>query len=267
MGTADFYDDLAELYDVIYGDWDGARARQVAALTKAFAQLDLDAPLRILDAASGVGTQTIPLLGKGHAVVARDLSTGAITRLRREAEAAGRAVDADVCSMTAVSASVSGEFDVVIALDNSIPHLLTDAEIGRAFAEFRRVLRPGGVLLASVRDYGPSDRSTRRVEYGERIREGRRFRVHQEWTWTGPEHYDTEMVVEEQVDHGWEELLRTRASYYAIPLQRMIPLMEQAGFEVRRIDREVDFFQPLLAGRSVSAGGDTATPAPPPGRP
>ncbi len=42
---------------------------------------------------------------------------------------------------------------VVISADNSLPHLLTDDDLARALASVRGCLAPGGVFLASVRDY------------------------------------------------------------------------------------------------------------------
>lgn len=249
MGTAEFYEHLADLYDVIYADWDAARARQNRALHRGFQLAGLEPPLRVLDAASGIGTQTIPLLHDGHDVVARDLSGRAIQRLKRDAAEAGLEVDAAACSMTTVSRSVRGAFDAVIAMDNAIPHILSDDEIGLAFAEFRHVLEPSGALFVSVRDYTPADRNVTRLEYGERMRGDRRFRLHQDWVWTGPDHYDTELVIEESRNGGWTERVRTRSSYYAIPLARLVGLMELAGFGVERVDAEVDYFQPLLLGR------------------
>ena len=97
-------------------------------------------------------------------------------------------------SMTHVSGSVCGDFDAIIAMDNSVPHLLSDAEIAQAFPGFRKVLRPGGALPVSVRDHGPEDRSATRFQ---------------------------------------------------------------------RIDAEVDFFQPLLAGRPVAGPMASATRAAP----
>ncbi len=46
---------------------------------------------------------------------------------------------------------VEGAFDVVISYDNAIPHLLTDADLARAFGAMRSKLRPGGLLVVSVR--------------------------------------------------------------------------------------------------------------------
>ena len=48
---------------------------------------------------------------------------------------------------------MSGEFDVVISCDNALPHLTDDAQISRALAAMRSKVRPGGLVVISIRDY------------------------------------------------------------------------------------------------------------------
>ena len=84
--------------------------------------------LRILDAAAGIGTQAIPLAQLGYQVVARDLSRGAVVRLVQEARVRGLRIDSAAADMREVSGTVEGPFDAVIAMDNSVPHLLRDEE-------------------------------------------------------------------------------------------------------------------------------------------
>jgi glycine/sarcosine N-methyltransferase len=108
--------------------------------------------VRILDAVCGIGTQTLPLAERGFQLSARDLSPAAVARLQREA-ARQLVVDAGVSDMRQVASSVSASFDVVLAFDNSVPHLLSDNDLLAAFQQFLKVLRPGGVFLCSVRDY------------------------------------------------------------------------------------------------------------------
>jgi SAM-dependent methyltransferase len=203
---------------------------------------------RILDVSAGIGTQSLPLAEMGYEVVARDLSPNAIRRLRREAQTRGLSIDADTADMREVRNSVSGLFDAVVSFDNSIPHLLTDAEIRASFSEFGRLLAPGGQLLVSVRDYASVNREPSSFhDYGERVRDGRRFRLGQQWQWRGPTHYRTTMMIEESIGQSWTELIRTDAEYYAVPVERLLQLMAEANF-VATLVHDVPFFQPVLSG-------------------
>jgi hypothetical protein len=155
--------------------------------------------------------------------------------------------------MRVVGDSVDGRFDAVIAFDNSIPHLLSDDEIVATFRGFSRLLNPNGTLLISVRDYDRVDRTPTSVHpHGERTRAERAFRLSQEWAWLDDSHYQTTMVVEERVEGRWTDLVRTDAQYYAIPIPRLLDLMDEAGFVSSRVE-EVPFFQPVLRGRTVQS--------------
>ena len=251
MDQAPFYDDIAEYYDLIYADWEDSMERHGAAISAMLGNPESRSDLRILDAAAGIGTQALPLAALGYDVVARDLSSGAIARLSREAEIRGLTIDAESADMRVVGDSVDGLFDVVVAFDNSIPHLLGDDEIAATFRGFLRLLNPGGSLLISVRDYEQIDRTSISVHpYGERFRAERAFRLSQEWEWLDTSHYQTTMVVEEQVEGRWIDVVRTSAEYYAISIPRLLELIEEAGFVSNRVD-EVPFFQPVLCGRAA----------------
>ncbi len=205
---------------------------------------------RILDVAAGIGTQSLALASLGYSVVARDLSPAAIARLAREAEARGLSIDSAQCDMRNASASVNGTFDAVIAFDNSIPHLQSDDEILRAFQGFVPLLRPGGVVLISVRDYEQVDPATSHVPHGVRSRGEGQYRMSQHWTWLSQTHYRTTMVVEEIRGDKWVELIRSDALYYAVSTGRLLALMRESGLDARRVD-EVAFFQPVLSGRAA----------------
>jgi SAM-dependent methyltransferase len=48
---------------------------------------------------------------------------------------------------------VGGDFDAVLCLGNSLPHLLTPADLHRALSDFAACLRPGGLLLLQNRNF------------------------------------------------------------------------------------------------------------------
>jgi SAM-dependent methyltransferase len=250
-----FYDELAAYDDLILEDWDASMSRQGAVLA-ALIEAELAgirapaAALRVLDAACGIGTQALALAARGFRVTARDVSEGAVARLRREAEARRLTIDTAVADMRRVADSVSGPFDVVAALDNSLPHLLSDGDIEAAFRQFREVLRPGGLGLCSVRDYDTVQRGVPlTLSYGERRRAGAVFRLRQEWTWEGTTHYEIAFIVDTDGPQGPTTVLRTVTRYYAVSVGGLLELMTRAGFHCRRVDETID--QPVLLGRAA----------------
>lgn len=148
-----FYESMAHEYDSLYGDWRAEVRRQgpiLGALIRARAGADAR---RVLDATCGIGTQAIGLALAGFSVHASDLSPAAVERALREAAAFGVSLTGGAADLRALGLAVSGQFDAVIACDNALAHLFTDADLVAAFSQVRRRLRPGGVFLASIRDY------------------------------------------------------------------------------------------------------------------
>lgn len=151
--TADFYSALAPVFHLVYPDWEASIERQASGLDTLIREQWGDASRKLLDVACGVGTQALGLAKLGYSVTASDIARTAVERARPEAEQRGLSIDFSVADMREVSSRQLRPFDVVIACDNAIPHLLSDADILAAFKQFFQCLRPGGGCVVSVRDY------------------------------------------------------------------------------------------------------------------
>jgi len=242
-----FYDALAPWYDVVYQDWEGSIARQADALDGLIAEEWGPGGRRILDAAVGVGTQALGLALRGHSLIGSDLSTVAVQRAAAEALRRSLEIPCLVADMRALPV-LDRSVDAVIACDNALPHLLSEAEIGVALSEFLRCLRAGGGCVVSMRDYGarPAGGTVETKDYGSRVWGGRPCHLQQIWQWRG-EVYDVCFEVR-AVGAGGEVLATTpMTTYFAVPPDRVAAMMRAAGFrKVRRVDGR--FFQPLLLG-------------------
>lgn len=124
-----------------------------------------------------------------------------------------------------------------VACDNAIPHLLSDAEILKAFQQFFRCVRPGGGVLISVRDYDQEERGgTQLKPCGLRVVQGKRYFLFQVWDFEG-DLYELSMYLVEDNQAGECVTHVMRTHYYAIGMAKLIELLQQAGFvEVQRVD-------------------------------
>jgi SAM-dependent methyltransferase len=250
----DFYDDLAPFYHLVYPDWEASIRGQAAALDGIIQERWGKGPLSVLDVACGIGTQTLGLAALGYRVTASDLSPAAIERARREAVARGLAVRFSVADMRQAAAHHREQFDLVIACDNSVPHLLTDEDLLAAFRQILDCTRPGGGVLISVRDYDREERAGVQVKpYGIRDEAGARYLVWQVWEFHGLI-YDLALYFVE--DRGGSSCTTRvmRSRYYAVGTDKLVELMDRAGFvQVERLDGH--FYQPVLVGRRPERDG------------
>ena len=230
------YDDLAAYYHLIYEDWSASIVRQAEALDGLIG----DRTRLVADVACGIGTQSLGLAARGYRVIASDLAVRAVERLRREARERGLEIETRTDDMTRLATYSDASVDVLIACDNSVPHLLHDDLIRQAFIRFRRVLKPGGTCILSVRDYAAMPRVPVHFNpQGIRLVEGEKVVVFQVWELDGDQYDLTQYFVFEN------ETKRFHSRYYAVTIDRLLELLSEAGFvDARRLDGVL--FQPVL---------------------
>jgi ubiquinone/menaquinone biosynthesis C-methylase UbiE len=140
-----YHDAAAEEYDAKWGiDFGATGQRQVRLkLAKALGGLDGIRFRDGLEIGSGTGYFSLNLLQLGliERLTATDISPGMLSRLAATADALG--LEAETAVTEAEELPFEDEsFDLVFG--HAVLHHIPDPE--RAFAEFRRVLRPGGAI-------------------------------------------------------------------------------------------------------------------------
>ncbi|MBT9548658.1 MAG: class I SAM-dependent methyltransferase [Candidatus Sericytochromatia bacterium] len=258
-----FYDQFSPYYHLIFPDWEASIKRQAQSLHGLIQSHWPGRVEEILDVACGIGTQTLGLAQLGYTLTASDLSPGAIARARSEAAARGLEIAFEVADMREANPAQAQRFDLLIACDNSVPHLLCDAEILMAFEAFYAKLKPGGGCLITVRDYERESREGIQVKpYGVRVVEGVRYVLFQTWEFKG-EIYDLKMYFVKDAgtgsgsgtgtgtdtSTGSEDLTTSVMStqYYAVGLGKLCDLMVQAGFKQVQQFRD-GYYQPVILG-------------------
>jgi 2-polyprenyl-3-methyl-5-hydroxy-6-metoxy-1,4-benzoquinol methylase/antitoxin component of MazEF toxin-antitoxin module len=242
---SDFYDHLAPFYHLIYPDWNASVDRQASILDVVIRER-LPNPLTLLDVACGIGTQAIGLASTGYDVSASDLSPVSVDRARVEAQRRNLSIPFDVADMCHAFDHWQRTFDVVIALDNAVAHLLTEEALRAAFGQMHAATNPGGLCLISCRDYAEEPSTgTHLKPYGMRVEDGVRYILWQVWEFVdGTSTYENAFYF--AADDGIEVKTHVmRSTFHAVRLERLAELMSEAGFvDVERIDDR--FFQPLL---------------------
>lgn len=111
---------------------------------------------RVLDAACGIGIDSLALTRRGFTVTASDVSEEML------AEAERRSAHLDVAARPRLIHSPwldlgvhlgRGRFDAVFCIGSSIAHAAGPDEMTEAFGVFRSLLAPSGVLILDTRDW------------------------------------------------------------------------------------------------------------------
>jgi hypothetical protein len=113
--------------------------------------------------------------------------------------------------MRAARAEDAGRLDAVLAIDNALPHLPTEDDLRAALAAAHAAPRPGGVLLASIRDYDALLEERPRLDPPRVLGEGDSERiVLQVWHWRDERRYDFDVVIlARDAEEGWKPRVRT----------------------------------------------------------
>jgi len=247
-----FYDDLAPYYHLLYGDWERSVQHQGDALACLLNKHGIGIGEPVLDAACGIGTQTIGLIQRGYFVTASDISAGAVDRLKKELASRSMQANVHVDDLRDLSHTPPESMSAVLACDNSIPHLLSDQELLQSFTSCFRCLRPGGLAVFSVRDYATTPRVNPDIRpYGIHRQGATRFLAVQVWEWEGDQ-YDLRIYLTSESENGICSTRVLQSRYYAVSIDKLITLLSGAGFvDVQRLDDVL--FQPVIIARRPNA--------------
>ncbi len=246
-----FYDNFADDYHLIFKDWAGAVTWQSEALDNLLQTTLGEGTHTVLDCACGIGTQALGLAQRGYAVTGTDISPKSVERAVREASRLGvtaRFAPADMCDL---GAALNDTYNVVLAFDNALPHLLTDADLDRAAASIYERVRPGGAFLASVRDYD-AVLDERPNLTGQRVINtpaGRRI-AFQLWAWADDDTYTVTQFILTPDGDDWTTRHFT-GRYRALRRETLTAALTRAGFgDVRWLDKDASgYYQPVVVAR------------------
>ncbi len=241
-----FYNNLAGQYDRLFRDWDASVGEQAAILDRLFSGCGFDRSARILDCACGIGTQAIGLAALGYPVTASDFSDAALAQAKERADKHGvsvRFAHADFCRLAEVFAE---QFDIVIAMDNALPHMLTAADLETAVRSMTGRVRKGGIFAASIRDYDAllESKPPYSPPYIHETEHGRRVSF-QTWDWAGENYHLVQYIIE---DGDTLSVSKYDCEYRAVRRVELTELLHAAGCSrvTWKMPTDTGFYQPVV---------------------
>ena len=247
--TQTFYDNLASQYDKLFMDWQATTREQAEILNNLFKANGFDPTAKILDCACGIGTQAIGLARLGYGVTASDFSDGALAEARIRAAAAGVNIRFENADFRALSETFQEPFDIVIAMDNALPHMLSREDLEKAVGSIAGQLNDGGIFVGSIRDYDTlleskppySPPYIHKTEIGQRI-------CFQTWDWEGDQYKLIQYIID---DTETCAVSKFACQYRATRREELTTLFTNCGCRAVSwlFPEETDFYQPIIVAR------------------
>lgn len=247
--TQTFYDNLASQYDKLFSDWEATTKEQAILLDKIFSDNGFDRTASILDCACGIGTQAIGLAALGYHVTASDFSEGAIAKAKERAMKHHADIRFELADFRALSKVLSEPFDIIIAMDNALPHMLTAQDLEAAIKSIANQIKPGGLFVASIRDYDALllDKPPYSPPYIHKTAIGQRVSF-QTWHWIGDNYKLTQYIID---DEAALEVSKFECEYRATRRNELTSLLLANGCcdVTWKFPEETGFYQPIVIAK------------------
>ena len=244
--TQKFYDSMASQYDKFYLDWQAATHEEARFLSGIFRDYGFDRTARILDCACGIGTQAIGLAALGYSVTASDISAGEIEEAKRRAEENHVSLTLKQADFCALSDAFTEQFDIVIAMDNALPHMLSHAALEKAVNSIAGRVRSGGIFVASIRDYDLmlQEKPAHSAPYVHKTEKGQRV-LFQTWDWAGENYSFIQYIID---DEEALQISKYECEYRATRRDELTGLLRAAGCGkvTWKFPEETGFYQPIV---------------------
>ena len=244
-----FYDNLATQYDKLFLDWQATTHEQAVILNRIFQQNGFDTSANILDCACGIGTQAIGLAALGYSVTASDISDGELAEARVRAADNHVSIRFEHADFCALSETFSETFDLVICMDNALPHMLSAQALEAAVRSITNQLTPGGMFVASIRDYDAllATKPTYSPPYIHKTGLGQRVSF-QTWDWDGDHYKLVQYIID---DENTLQVSKFECEYRATRRAEITNLLITHGCNDTQwlFPEETGFYQPIIVAK------------------
>ncbi len=241
-----FYDNLASQYDKLFLDWQASTKEQAEILDRIFSNCGFDRSADVLDCACGIGTQALGLANLGYKVTASDISEGELREAERRAERNNVNIRFKRSDFRALSDVFAEKFDIIIAMDNALPHMLTSGDLEKAVKSITNQLATGGLFVASTRDYDAllEEKPKYSPPYIHRSDKGQRVSF-QTWDWQGDRYKLVQYIID---DEDAISVSKFECEYRATRREELTNLLISNGCSKAewKFPDETGYYQPVV---------------------
>ena len=244
-----FYDSMAAEYDKLFLDWTAETHEQAVIIDRIFQQNGYGKSAKILDCACGIGTQAVGIAALGYSVTASDISDAEIAQAKKRAEKNGVDIRFEHADFRALSETFSEQFDIVICMDNALPHMLTKSDLEAAVRSIVEQIKEGGMFVASIRDYDELLKSKPPYSppYIHKTEKGQRVSF-QTWVWENENYKLTQYIID---DAEKLQISKFDCEYRTVRREELTELLTNAGCSevVWKFPEETGFYQPIVIAK------------------
>jgi SAM-dependent methyltransferase len=189
------YGALASVYEWLVADAKASPAGNAQAFEMVTAELAPGA--QILDCSCGIGLLAVGLAEAGFRVTACDASPAMVERTQTLARAHGVEVLTRVCRWEQLpDQEWEDRFDAVFCVGNSLAHAVGRSGRRAAMQGMASVVRPGGVLVLTSRNWEQVRSAGTRLDVGDRLVQRAARKAVVVYSWQVPPSWDTEHRLE-----------------------------------------------------------------------
>ena len=150
-----------------------------------------------------------------------------------------------------LSDTFTEKFDIVIAMDNALPHMLTSNDLESAIKSIVNQIRENGIFVASIRDYDSllMEKPPYSPPYIHKTDKGQRVSF-QTWEWKD----DNYKLIQYIVDDGDSlQVSKFECEYRATRREEMTKLLLTYGCSKVewKFPEETGFYQPVVIARKA----------------
>ena len=247
--TQTFYNAIAPVYEKLFLNWQESSLEQAEILDRMFRENGFDPTAHVLDCACGIGTQAIGLATLGYDVTASDISDGELEEARKRAGNNAVRIRFEHADFCALSEVFPEQFDLVLAMDNALPHMLTGEKLEEAVRSICGRIRPGGMFTASIRDYDSllMTKPPYSPPYIHKTGKGQRVSF-QTWEWKKDNYLLTQYIIEDEDELHVSKFV---CEYRAVRREELTDLLLSCGCRevIWKFPEETGFYQPIVLAK------------------